>query len=97
MGKYRDQELIERVVFKVRSLPDDEQIRVRKELGEGYEVAKDDYNHIDEYTAPEEVERRRQAVYYYEDIFDELNKEIFYFYKEWKEKKNGKSNNQEVC
>lgn len=73
MKKYHNQKYIEKVVKEIEALSDNDRASVVSEMQHYYEVAKDEYRHISTHTAPEEINRRTQSVYYYEDIFDALN------------------------
>lgn len=73
MQKYHNQEYIEKVVKEIKALSSGDRAFVVTEMQSYYEAAKDEYRHISVYSAPEEINRRIQSVYYYEDIFDALN------------------------
>lgn len=72
MGKYKNQKYIKKVANQIKEQSEEKKKEIIKELKEYYEEALYDYNKINPYTAPEEKERRTQAVYYYEDLFREL-------------------------
>lgn len=69
---YHNQKLIKRIVKNINKESEKKRAEIINDLKSFYESALDEQKHINEYTAPEEIESRNQAVYYYEDIFKEL-------------------------
>ena len=79
MGKYHNQGYIEKVAREIKKKSESEKEEIIKTLKEYHGDALYEYCKINPYTAPEEIERREQAVYYYEDLLkklaeDEINK-----------------------
>ena len=70
MKKYHDQQIINDVIEQIKALSENEKEPALSRMRSYYEMAKEDCRHIDNTTAPEEANRRKQCVYYYEDIFD---------------------------
>ena len=76
MNNYRDQGLIKRMVKNLNKETKENQEEIRKELVRAYYEAQEEVAHINEYTAPEEIRRRNQSVYYYQDLFAGLGWEL---------------------
>lgn len=69
---YNNQKLIKRVINDISKESEKKRAEIIDDLRSFYESALDEQRHISEYTAPEEIESRNQAVQYYEDIFKGL-------------------------
>ena len=76
MNNYRDQGLIKRLVKALKKETAENQEDIRKELVTLYREAQEEVAHINNYTAPEEVRRRNQSVYYYQDLFAGMSWEL---------------------
>lgn len=74
MPKYHDQDYIKTVCKKIQNETDENIKAITKQLKELKDIAQHDVNKISIYTAPEEAERRKQSLYYYQDVLEELAK-----------------------
>lgn len=74
MPKYHDQEYIKTVCRKIQNETVENVSAITEQLKDLKVIAQQDVNRISVYTAPEEAERRRQYLYYYIDLLDELAK-----------------------
>lgn len=72
MNKYHNQGLIKSRVEDLTSQSKRFQNCVRKVFLKTYEIAEYEVYIINEYTPPEEIERRRQALYYHQDLFEAM-------------------------
>ena len=70
--KYKNQEYLKMVCDDINSKAPADRENIIKHLKMYQEEAVYEYNKINDYTAPEEVENRTQAVYYYEDLLSML-------------------------
>ena len=70
--KYKNQEYLKMICDDVNSKTPADRENIIKHLKMYQEEAVYEYNKINDYTAPEEVEARTQAVYYYEDLLSML-------------------------
>ena len=75
MGKYHNQEYISKVAREIKKKSESEKEEIIKTLKEYHADALYEYCKINPYTAPEEIERREQAVYYYEDLLQKLEED----------------------
>ncbi|NCB45717.1 hypothetical protein EOM81_01755 [bacterium] len=72
MGKYYDQEYIQKKVAELKASPTIFQVGVKQNLVYAYARAKYEVDRISDYTAPEEIGIRYQTLFYYEDFFSEM-------------------------
>ena len=70
--KYHNPEYIKSIARSINEQPKDTIKKIIKDLQYHKEVALEEYNSISEYTSPEEVETRKQTLYYYEDLLNIL-------------------------
>lgn len=73
--KYHNQEYVKKIADKIKSEPKDKIKDIMENLRKGQQEALYEFEAINSYTAPEEILRRTQAVYYYEDLFTLLEQE----------------------
>ena len=74
MQKYHDQSYIKTACKYIQNKTVEDAAIITKLLKDFKEVAQQDVNRISVYTSPEEGERRRQLLYYYQDLLEELSK-----------------------
>lgn len=72
MPRYQDQSVIDKVVKQLQSLPKEEQESSKLMFFQGRNDAKEEVKKISSYTAPEDIDYRRQSLYYYEDVIQRM-------------------------
>lgn len=70
--KYHNQKIIKEVADKIKKEPKEHIKGIIKDLKEYQSMAVYEFEKINDYTAPEEIKRREQAVYYYDDLLEIL-------------------------
>lgn len=70
--KYKNQAYITNIIRQLKKESGDSKKKIIKDMKAYYREACYEANKINSFTAPEEIDRRLQAKYFYEDIFDVL-------------------------
>ena len=73
--KYHNESYLRNVAKEIKNNSKSDIKNIIKDLKELLKEAQYEYKMINNYTAPEEIENRKQAVYYYEDLLSLLKEE----------------------
>ena len=74
--KYKNQDFLRDRIEEFKSLSKDEQVMILIDLSDQIIIADHEYKKINAYTAPEEIERREQAVAYYKEFIEGVEDEF---------------------
>ena len=73
--KYHNESYLRNIAKQIKNNSESDIKNIIKDLKKLLKEAQYEYNMINNYTAPEEIENRKQAVYYYEDLLSLLKEE----------------------
>lgn len=72
--KYKNQDFLRDRIEEFKTLSKDDQVMILIDLSDQIIIADHEYKKINAYTAPEEIERREQALAYYKELMKEIGR-----------------------